>query len=101
MVGMQHLQKLAMALSLAITCVVAWSVTVGTGVAAAATRTRSGALHTMLFDATARVTPNGASSSRLHLTGPDVMASFVGLMAVVAFLFLVVTFIRRRVTVSA
>jgi hypothetical protein len=35
----------------------------------------------------------------LHLTGPDVMASFVGLMAVLAFLFLVVTFIRRRVTV--
>jgi hypothetical protein len=27
------------------------------------------------------------------------MASFVGLMAVLAFLFLVVTFIRRRVTV--
>jgi hypothetical protein len=29
------------------------------------------------------------------------MASFVGLMAVLAFLFLVVTFIRRRVSVPA
>ena len=100
-VGKQHLQKLAMALCLATTCAVAWSVTVGTGVAAAATRSRSGAIHAQLFDATARVTPNGASSSRLHLTGPDVMASFVGLMAVLAFLFLVVTFIRRRGTVPA
>ena len=99
MVGKQHLQKLAMALYLVTSCAVAWSVTVGTGVAAAATRSRSGALHTLLFDTTARVTPNGASPSRFHLTGPDVMASFVGLMAVLAFLFLVVTFIRRRVTV--
>jgi hypothetical protein len=100
-VGMQHLQKFAMALSLATTCAVAWSVTVGTGVAAAAARTRSGALHSRLFDATARVAPNGSSSSRLHLTGPNVMASFVGLMAVLAFVFLVVTFIRRRVTVRS
>jgi hypothetical protein len=100
-VGKQQLQKLAMALCLATTCAVAWSVTAGTGVAAAATRSRSGALHTLLFDATARVAPNGASSSRLHLTGPDVMASFVGLMAVLAFVFLVVTFIRRRVSVPA
>jgi hypothetical protein len=29
------------------------------------------------------------------------MAAFVGLMAVVAMLFLVVTFVRRRVTISA
>jgi hypothetical protein len=33
----------------------------------------------------------------LHATGPDVMASVVGLMAVLAFLFLVVTVIRGRV----
>lgn len=97
----QHFQKRAMALSVATTCAVAFSVTMVTGVAAAATRSRSGALHGRLLDVTARVAANGASSSRLHLTGPDVMASFVGVMAVLAFVFLVVTFIRRRVTVPA
>jgi hypothetical protein len=75
----------------------AWVLFAGAGVADAATRYRSGIVRANLVDATARVAPNGSASSGLHLTGPDVMASFVALMAVLAFLFLVVTLIRRRV----
>jgi hypothetical protein len=68
----------------------------GAGVADAATRSRSGTRIHLLESAT-RTAANGAAPRGLHLTGPDVMASFVGLMAVLAFLFLVVTFIRGRV----
>lgn len=67
----------------------------GAGVANAATRFRSGA-RAHLLDST-RIATNGAASSSLHLTGPDVMASLVGLMAVTAFAFLVFTLIRRRI----
>lgn len=68
----------------------------GAGVAEAATRSRSGT-RAHLLDSAVRTAANGAASPGLHLTGPDVMASFVGLMAVLAFLFLIVTFIRGRV----
>jgi hypothetical protein len=89
-----------MTISLATTCAVAWAVIAGTGVADAATRFRSGAVHAQLLDATSRIAPNGAASGK-HVTTPDVMAAFVALMAVVAMLFLVVTLIRRRTSVVA
>jgi hypothetical protein len=85
---------------LATTCAVAWVVVAGTGVADATTRLRSGAVHARLLDETSRIAANGAASGR-HVTAPDVMASFVALMAVVAMLFLVVTLIRRRSSVAA
>ena len=70
----------------------------GAGVAAAATRFRSGA-RAHLLGAT-RITANGTASPGLHLTGPNVMASVVGLMAILALAYLVVTLIRRRVRSS-
>ena len=98
---MQHLRKLAMTVSLATTSAIVWVVTAGTGVADAGTRLRSGALHAHLLDSATRIAPNGATSSGLGLTGPDVMASLVGLMAVLSLGFLVVTFIRRRTRLAA
>ncbi len=70
--------------------------TAGTTVAGAATRFRSGSVRNQLAETTH--TANGAGS--LGLTGPSVMASVVGLMAVLALVFLVVTFVRRRVTLA-
>jgi hypothetical protein len=86
---------MAVTISLVSTGAMAWVLMAGAGVADAATHYRSGRVRASLLDASTRVAPNG-SSSGLHLTGPDVMAAFVGLMAVLAFLFLVVTLIRRR-----
>jgi hypothetical protein len=72
----------------------AWILIGASGVADAATHLRSGArAH---FESTTRIASDGTAPG-FHLTGPDVMAAVVGLMAVLAFLFLVVTFIRRRV----
>lgn len=92
----RHLQRVAVTISLASTGAVAWVLMAGAGVADAATHYRSGRVRANLLETSTRVAPNG-SSSGLHLTGPDVMAAFVGLMAVLAFVFLVVAFIRRRV----
>jgi hypothetical protein len=77
----------------------AWAVTAGAAVASAATRLRSGSLHAQLVS---HVSP-GANSvpSGLVLKGTDVMAAVVAIMAVLAVAFLIVTFIRRRVTASA
>jgi hypothetical protein len=75
----------------------AWVLTAGAGVADAATHYRSGRVRANLLESSSRVAPNGSSSGLHGLTGPDVMAAFVGLMAVLAFMFLVVTLIRRRV----
>ena len=97
----QHLRRVAVALSLATSSAVAWAVIAGTGVADAATRYRSGAVHAQLLDSASRIAPNAPTSSGLGLTGSDVMASLVGLMAVLAFAFLVVTFFRRRTRLAA
>lgn len=98
---LQHLRKVAMTVCIAASCTVVGATLAGTGVADASTRYRSGAVHAALLDSTTRIGSNGAASSTLHLTGPDVMAAFVGLMAVLAFAFLVVTLIRRRVRLAA
>ena len=91
----QHLRKFAMTLSWATVCGLVTAVTVGTGAAGASGRSRSGTIHAQLLDSTARIAPNGVASHGV-LTGPNVMASFVAVMALLAMLFLVVTFIRRR-----
>jgi hypothetical protein len=74
------------------------ALTTGTGVAGAATRSRSGAFHSELASHVAPAT--SASSASLALTGPDVMASVVAVMAFAAFAFMVVTLIRRRGTAA-
>ena len=91
----RHFQKLAVTLSLISTFAVTWTLIGGVTVADAATRYRSGRVRANLADAP-RIAANGVGASGLHLTGPDVMASVVGLMAILAVAFIVVTFIRRR-----
>jgi hypothetical protein len=67
----------------------------GAGAADGATRLRSGARAHFL--GSTRIAANGTAAPGLHPTGSDVMASVVGLMAILALAFLVVTLIRRRV----
>lgn len=80
------------------TAATAWVLIGGASVADAATRLRSGTRAHL--ESPTRIAANGTAPG-LHLTGPDVMAAFVGLMAVAAGLFLVVTFVRRRGRVVA
>ena len=95
---MQHrFQNMAVRVCLISASAAGWLLILGPGVADAATRFRSGSVRSHLLGLTTRVAPNGTASSGLHLTGPDVMASFVAVMAILAFLFIVVTFIRRRI----
>lgn len=96
----RQFQKLALAVFSVTTGAVALVLISGAGAADAAARLRSGT-RAHLLDSTTRIAPNSAGSPGLHLTGPNVMASVVGLMAVLAFAFVVVTFIRRRVRASA
>ncbi len=78
--------------------VLAWSVTAGSTVASASTRLRSGTLHAQLVS---RVSPGPHSlPSGLTVRGAGVMATIVGVLAVLALTFLIVTFIRRRVTAA-
>jgi hypothetical protein len=77
---------------------VTWMVTAGSAVASASTRLRSGTLHAQLVSHVS----GGANavSSGLTLKGSAVMAAIVGVLALCAFAFLVVTLIRRRVTAA-
>jgi hypothetical protein len=97
MVG--RLQLWAAVVGTAALAVMVWSVTTGTAAASASTRLRSGAVHAQLASHVA--TGGNAVSSGISLKGSGVMAGIVGALAVFALAFLVVTFIRRRVTVVA
>jgi hypothetical protein len=66
----------------------------GASLASASVRHRSGAVHQQLADHI----PSGRASG-VVMTGADIMGAIVLLMAVIATLFLVTTFIRRRATV--
>ena len=66
----------------------------GASLASASARHRSGAVHQQLADHI----PAGRASD-VVMTGADIMGAVVLLMAVIATLFLVTTFIRRRATV--
>jgi hypothetical protein len=94
---LQHLRKFSFVVGLATAVAMTMAITAGTTVASAATRYRSGSVRDQLVDST-HLASGGAASGGLGLTGPDVMASVVGLMALFAMVFLVVTFIRRRAT---
>ncbi len=97
--AVRHLRKFSVIFALATTGAMTLAITAGTTAAGAATRFRSGGVRTQLVDTT-HAAGNGAAAGTLGLTGPDVMASVVGLMAVLAMVFLVVTFLRRRVTLA-
>jgi hypothetical protein len=79
---------------------VIWTLTAGSAVASASTRLRSGTLHAQLVSHVSSGGGTGANaiSSGLPLKGSAVMAAIVGVLALCAFAFLVVTLIRRRVT---
>ena len=79
---------------------VIWTLATGSAVASASTRLRSGILHAQLVSHVSAGAGAGANavSSGLALEGSAVMAAIVGVLALCAFAFLVVTLIRRRVT---
>ena len=77
-----------------------WTFTAGSSVASASTRLRSGTLHAQLVSHVSAGDGANAVSSGLTLEGSAVMAAIVGVLALCAFAFLVVTLIRRRVTVA-
>jgi hypothetical protein len=77
-----------------------WILTAGSAVASASTRLRSGILHTQLVSHVSAGTGANAVSSGLTLKGSSVIAAIVGVLALLAFAFLVVTLIRRRVTAA-
>jgi hypothetical protein len=81
---------------------VIWTVTAGSAVASASTRLRSGTLHTQLVSHVSAGAGTGANaiSSGLPLKGSAVISAIVGVLALCALAFLVVTLIRRRVTVD-
>jgi hypothetical protein len=93
------IRALAAMMGTAILGSVTWLVTAGASVASAGTRLRSGTLHAQLVSHVASGTSgsNGVASG-LTLRGSGVMAAVVAALAVFALAFLVVTFIRRRVT---
>jgi len=75
---------------------VAWAVALGTATAAAS-KVGSGGPTQLV----SRVTPGAKGTlSGQAVNGADVMAAVVGAMAVLALTFLIVTFIRRRVSVT-
>jgi hypothetical protein len=78
------------------------TVAAGSAVASASTRLRSGALHAPLVSHVATGAGGGANalSPGLALKGSAVMAAIVGVLAPCALAFLIVTFIRRRVTTA-
>jgi hypothetical protein len=65
----------------------------GASLASAAVRHRSGVVHQQLADHIS------AGRTSDVMTGADIMGAIVLLMAIIATLFLVTTFIRRRATV--
>jgi hypothetical protein len=78
----------------AVGTVMSYFIVAGSTAASAVVRHRSGAVHEQLAD---HVT--SGRTSAVVMTGADIMALIVLSMAVVAALFMVTTFIRRRVTV--
>ena len=97
MVG-RRLRAMAALVGTATVAALAWSITLGTAAAGASTRIRSGSLHAQLVNHVS--TGANALPSGLSVKGSDVMAVIVGAMAVFALAFLIVTFIRRRVTIA-
>jgi hypothetical protein len=75
----------------------AWSLMAGCAIASAATRARSGSRHAQLVS---HITPGRSTASSGLRTGSDIMGGVVGALAVLALAYLIVTFIRHRVTLA-
>ncbi len=73
-----------------------WMATAGIAVASASTRLRSGAVREQLVSHVNTV--GSTAQSGIVPNGANAMFAVVALMALLAFVFLVVTFIRRRVS---
>ncbi len=95
---MRQVRALAATVGLAVVAGCALGLILGTTVASATTRLRSGTLHSQL----ASHVPAGAGAAPpdLALTGANVTAAVVGTMALLALAFIVVTLIRRRITTA-
>lgn len=76
---------------------VAWLATAGATMAGAATRSRASGLPTHAH-AGAGFSSSGVAGSQL--AGPDIMALVVAGLAVSSFIFLIVTFVRRRTSTA-
>jgi hypothetical protein len=93
----RKLRVLAAMVGVATAGTFALSVVVGSTLASASTRLRSGSLHAQLVS---HVSPVGNTAPSGLIVGSNVIAGIVGTLAILAFAFLVVTFIRRRVTIA-
>ncbi len=102
----RQLQRMAALVVSATLAALTWSVTGGVAVAGAgagaststSTRLRSGSLHAQLVSHVS--SGANALSPSAALEGSDVMAAIVATLAVLAVVFLIVTFIRRRITTA-
>jgi hypothetical protein len=90
---LNHLQLKSALLATAAGSIIGYVLLGGASLASAAVRHRSGAVHQQLADHL----PAGHASG-VVMTGADIMGAVVLVMAVIATLFLVTTFIRRRAT---
>ena len=86
---------LASLIGITTTAAIALALVLEAAPASATTRLRSGTLHAQLAS---HVSPAGAGSGPLALSGANVMATVVGTLALLALAFVVVTLIRRRIT---
>jgi hypothetical protein len=93
----RKLRVMAAMVGVAAAATCALSVVMGSTLASASTRLRSGSLHAQLVS---HVTPVGNTAPSGVIAGSNVIAAIVGTLAILALAFLVVTFIRRRVTIA-
>lgn len=93
---MRQVRAFASTIGLAVAGGCALALVLGADTASATTRLRSGSLHSQLVSHV----PAGAGAAPpdLALTGANVTAAIVGVLALVSLAFLVVTLIRRRIT---
>jgi hypothetical protein len=92
---LRRIQYKSALLATAATTIIGYVLMGGASLASAAERHRSGAVRQQL----AEHIPAGRSSA--VMTGADIMGAIVLLLAVIAILFLVTTFIRRRAVAPA
>jgi hypothetical protein len=95
----QRLRNTAAVFGLGVSAAVTWILTEGASLAGASTRYRSGgAARTQLIGHYGHGT--GAGPTTLVSMGANLMAGIVFLLMVTALVFMVVTFIRRRVVTT-
>ncbi len=93
---MRLLRVLTSRVALALTGACALALFAGASCASATTRLRSGGLHDRLVSHV--TTGQNAVASNPALTGANITAAIVGALALLSLAFVVVTLIRRRIT---